>query len=76
MGRECQWSGFQDQVWRMTGKIPAGHLNKWNLQVGTEDWGKRGSQESMIIILSETHSSGDIEPKESTFCSQIGISVE
>jgi len=51
-----------------------------NLQLarggGAETWIKGGSQESIGLILAETHSTGDVEPEEVTSCSQAWTPVE
>ena len=41
-----------------------------------ETWNGGGSQESMGVILAETHNSGDMEPKEAISCSQAGTPLE
>jgi hypothetical protein len=43
-----------------------------NLQ---ETWVWIGSQESVGVTLANSHSSGDMEPKEAISCSQAGIPV-
>ena len=35
-----------------------------------------GSLKSIGVILAETHISGDIEPEETTSCSQAGTTIE
>ena len=37
-----------------------------------ETWNRGGSQESMGVILAETHNSGDMEPEEDISYSQAG----
>jgi hypothetical protein len=38
----------------------------------SETWSEGGPQESMEVTLAERYSSGDMEPKEATSCSQAG----
>jgi hypothetical protein len=42
----------------------------------TETWDRGSPQESRRVTLAETHSSGDMEPEEATYCGQAGTPGE
>ena len=65
-GQENEWKSADGKGWE----------GGWYLEDMLETWEGGGSQESMEIILAETHSSGDMEPEEATSQSQAGTPLE
>ena len=61
----------------LTHSITLSNFSKKTFKNGqSETWDKRGTQETMGVILAVTHYIGDMEPEEATSCSQAGTPVE
>jgi len=62
---------------RMNGNLQLDCGSVWGISRRDRDtWEKGGTQESNGVFLSVTHYTGDVEPEETTSCSQARTPME
>jgi hypothetical protein len=61
---------------KMNGNLKLMWVRRWgHFQDEIEACDKRSTQESMVVTLAVTHCIGDMDPEETTSCSQTGTPV-